>query len=168
MGVVESALLTVYTHIHRLSNEAKISTITTPMSLIRFLIILGIGTLISWSAWALVLAMMSPKDDGLMAFLLFYGSFWLAMFGTATLGGFFLRYWLEKDHVLFRQISVAFRHGTIVSSGITLALLFQSRRLLNIWAIIAILALAVVIELFFLSGQTKRPAGHTPNEQLSS
>lgn len=127
------------------------------MSLVRFLIILAVGTLISWAAWALVVFMMSPKDDGIIALMLFYGSFFLAMFGTATLIGFFIRHWLEKEHVLFRQIGIAFRHGTIVSSGITLALLFQSRRLLNVWAIVAILALAVVVELFFLAGQTQRP-----------
>jgi Na+/melibiose symporter-like transporter len=130
----------------------------TIMSLLRFLLVLGIGTLMSWGSWWLVVSMMSPTTDGGVALLLFYSSFWLAMFGTATLIGFFIRYWLEKDHVLFRQIGIAFRHGTIVSSGVTLALLLQSRRLLNIWAIVALLALAVVIELFFLAGQTVRPA----------
>lgn len=89
--------------------------------------------------------------------MLFYGSFFLALFGTATIGGFFLRYWMEKETVLFRQIAIAVRHGTIVASGSSVALLLQGQRLLNIWSIIALVALAIVVELFFLAGQTKRP-----------
>lgn len=128
------------------------------MSLVRFLLILSIGTVLSWSAWVLVLVTMSPTDGGAVALLLFYSSFWLALFGTASILGFFLRYWLEHESVLFRQIAVALRHGTIVSVACTVALLLQSRRLLNVWAIVALVALAVVTELFFLAGQTQRPA----------
>lgn len=126
------------------------------MSLIRFLIILGIGTALSWTAWVLVLMTIDPITGGAVALMLFYGSFFLALFGTATIGGFFLRYWLEKETVLFRQIASAVRHGTIVASGSSLALLLQGHRLLNIWSSIALIALAIVIEMFFLAGQTKR------------
>lgn len=127
------------------------------MSLIRFLIILGIGTVLSWTAWVLVLMTLDPISGGSIALMLFHGSFWLALFGTTTIIGFFLRYWLEKETVLFRQITVAVRHATIVASGSSLALLLQGQRLLNIWSIIALAALAIVVELFFLSGQTRRP-----------
>ncbi|MEK7538170.1 MAG: hypothetical protein AAB619_04335 [Patescibacteria group bacterium] len=128
------------------------------MSLVRFLVILGFGTLLSWTAWMLVLTTLDPASGGLAALFLFYGSFFLALFGTATIAGFFTRYWLERQTVLFRQIAVALRHGTLISAGSTLALLLQSRRLLNLWAVVALVALVVVIELFFLAGQTRRPA----------
>jgi len=127
------------------------------MSLIRFLIILGAGTVLSWTAWVLVLVTLDPIGGGSVALMLFYGSFFLALFGTATIFGFFLRYWLEKETVLFRQIAIALRHGTIVACGASLALLLQGQRLLNIWSALALVALAVVVELFFLAGQTKRP-----------
>jgi len=104
----------------------------------------------------LVLTTLDPVNGGSVALMLFYGSFFLALFGTATIVGFFLRYWLEKETVLFRQIAIAVRHGTIVAVGASLALLLQSQRLLNVWSSIALVALAVVIELFFLAGQTKR------------
>lgn len=94
----------------------------------------------------------------MIALLLFYGSFFLASFGTVAIIGFFIRYWLEKETILFRQIAIALRHGLLVSSGSTLALLLQSRRLLNVWAILALVTLVVLIELFFLAGQTRRPA----------
>lgn len=138
------------------------------MSLVRFLIILGAGTLLSWTAWVLVLMTLDPVSGGLVALMLFHGSFFLALFGSATIIGFFLRYWMEKEKILFRQIAIAVRHGLIVATGSTLALLLQGQRLLNVWSIIAIVALAVVIELFFLAGQTKRPTSGTSHEQLSS
>ncbi len=127
------------------------------MPLASFLIIIGAGTLLSWTAWALVLITLDPVNGGVVALLLFYGSFFLALFGTATVIGFFLRYWLERDTILFRQIAIALRHGLLVSAGATLALLFQSSRLLNVWSALALIALATVIELFYLAGQTKRP-----------
>lgn len=127
------------------------------MSLVRFLIILGAGTMLSWTAWVLVLLTLDPVSGGSVTLMLFYGSFFLALFGTATIAGFFLRYWLEKETVLFRQIAIALRHGTIVACGSSLALLLQGQRLLNIWSVVALVALAIVVELFFLAGQTKRP-----------
>lgn len=136
------------------------------MSLVRFLIILSAGTLLSWTAWVLVLLTLDPTSSGVVALLLFFGSFFLALFGTATIGGFFLRYWFEKETILFRQIAIAIRHGLIVSTGSTLALILQGQRLLNVWSIVAIVALAVVIELFFLAGQTKRPANGTAHGQF--
>lgn len=127
------------------------------MSLIRFLIILGVGTALSWTAWVLVLMTLDPVSGGSVALMLFHGSFFLALFGSATIIGFFLRYWLEKETVLFRQITIAVRHATIVASGASIALLLQGQRLLNLWSILALAGLAIVIELFFLAGQTRRP-----------
>lgn len=150
-------MYTVYSSKTNLSNRRKISTIVLRMSLLRFLIILGAGTICSWTAWVLVLLTLDPITGGPIALLLFYGSFFLAMFGTATIIGFFIRFWLEKEKVLFRQISTALRHGTVVGVATTVMLLLQSQRVLNIWAILGLLALAVVIELFVLAGETRRP-----------
>lgn len=126
------------------------------MSLVKFLIILGIGTALSWTSWWLVVTTLDPIEGGAIARWLFYGCFFLVVFGTVTLIGFFVRLWLEKNTVLFRQVASALRHGVLVSSGSTLALLLQSRRLLNVWAGLALVFLVVLIELFFLAGQTKR------------
>lgn len=127
------------------------------MSLVRFLIILSLGSALSWTAWVLVLMTLDPNTGGVISLALFYVSFFLALFGTASIVGFFIRYWLERETVLFRQIGIALRHGLLVSAGSTFALLLQSRRLLSIWTLVAVIALIVVIELFFLAGQTRRP-----------
>ncbi len=105
----------------------------------------------------LVVITLDPIHNGVIALLLFFSSFFLAVFGTTTIFGFFVRYWFEKETVLFRQIAIAVRHGLIVASGSTVALVLQGQRLVNVWSIVALVALAIVIELFFLAGQTKRP-----------
>lgn len=126
------------------------------MSLVRFLVILGFGTALSWTAWALVLTTLDPVGGGLVALFLFYSSFFLAVFGTISVIGFFVRYWLERESVLFRQIAIALRHGLLFGGGATLALLMQSRRLLTVWSGGALILLIIVIELFSLAGQTRR------------
>lgn len=126
------------------------------MSLIRFLLILGFGTALSWTAWVLVLTMLDPQTGGLAAIGLFYLSWWLALLGTVTIIGFFARYWLEKDGVMFRQLSVALRQALLLSAGATVALMLQSRRLLSVWTMLSLIILLFVAESFFLAGQTDR------------
>lgn len=126
------------------------------MSLLSFLLILATGTALSWTAWILVIILLSPTSGGMVALMLFYGSFFMALLGTVTIIGFFLRYWLEKEAIPFRQIAVAMRQATILSVSGTVALLLQSRRLLNLWALLIMIVLAIVIESFFLVGQTTR------------
>lgn len=132
------------------------------MSLVRFLIFLGIGTVLSWAAWVLVLNMLEPYGGGFVALALFYSSFFLAGVGTLTIIGFFLRYWLEKEKIPFNQIRVALRQGVLVVGGFVVALMLQAQRLLNPWSIIVLLLLIAVIEIFFLAGQSKYEQRHSP------
>lgn len=134
------------------------------MSLVRFLIILGLGTLLSWSAWVLVIMTIDPFANGAFAVSLFAVSFWLAMVGTLTLIGFFVRYWLEKHNVPFRQLGVAFRQSILMTSAATVALLLQAERLFQWWVGFILVLLIMTIEFFFLSGDARRPQGtiHEP------
>lgn len=127
------------------------------MSLFRFLIILAFGTALSWAAWALVLLTIDPFTGGVMAHGLFYGSFFLALVGTVTLVGFFGRYWLEKETVLFRQVGVALRQAVNLAAGATAALALQSARMLHLWTILLLILFMAVVEAFFLAGQSRRP-----------
>lgn len=128
------------------------------MSLVRFIVILSLGTLLSWGTWGLILTTLDPYTGGMLALILFYVSFWLGLMGTVTIIGFFLRAWLEKNGVFFRQIATALRQGSFISTGATLALMLQGARWLNIWSGVSVLALVLVVEVFFLAGQTDR--GH--------
>jgi Na+/melibiose symporter-like transporter len=134
------------------------------MSLVRFLIFLGIGTDLSWAAWGLVLYLLDPQTGGFAALSLFYSSFFLAGVGTLTIVGFFLRYWLEKEKLPFNQIRVALRQGLLIVGGLIIALMLQSQRLLNLWTMIVLLLLMGVIEVFFLAGQARHDHHPSPQE----
>ncbi len=100
---------------------------------------------------------LDPQTGGAGALALFYLSLWLSLLGTITLIGFFLRMWLEKEQVLFRQVGTALRQATLISSGAIIGLMLQGARWLNIWSGISLSLLVIVIEVFFLAGQSNQP-----------
>lgn len=125
------------------------------MSLVRFLIALGVGSVLSWTAWILVLTTLDPFSGGVIVLTLFYGSGALALLGTLTLGGFFLRYWLEKEKIPFQQIAVALRQATTVTAATMIGLILQASRLLTGWTLAILIVVTILVELFFLAGQNR-------------
>lgn len=133
------------------------------MSLVRFLIFLSIGTALSWTAWGLVLFNLDPVAGGAIGPVLFLGSLWLALIGTMTLVGFFIRYWFERSTVPFRQVAVAFRQAALLGTGTMVALVLQTGRLFHWWTGLFLLLLILGIEFFFLVGDTSRARSAPPN-----
>lgn len=125
------------------------------------MILLSLGTAVSWATWILVIFTLDPFSGGIPAHALFYGSFFLALGGTATIVGFFLRYWLEKEKILFHQIALAIRQGIEVALAAVIALILQSDRLLNVWTFIMLFVLTSIIEAFFLAGQARYPRSNS-------
>lgn len=126
------------------------------MSFVKFIITFSIGTLFSWVAWLMVLFTLDPFSGGWLVLGLFYVSLFLALIGTLSLINFFLRYWWEKEKIVFRQFSIAVRQSLLITSGVIVALMLQSIRLLNIWSLGALALLLIVTEMFFLAGQVGR------------
>lgn len=125
------------------------------MSLVRFLIALGVGSVLSWTAWVLVLTTLDPFSGGLIVIVLFYGSGALGLLGTLTLGGFWLRYWLEKEKIPFQQIAVALRQAATVTAATIIGFILQAARLLSGWTLAILIIFTVLTELFFIAGQNR-------------
>ena len=126
------------------------------MSIIRFMLILAFATLLSWAAWILVVVRLNPYSDGLTALVLFFGSAAVAVAGTLTILGFFVRYWLEKGQVLYRQFAVASRQAIIVTAGCLVIGVLQLQHILRPWSALLVLLIAVIIELFIQAGSYRR------------
>lgn len=126
------------------------------MSLVRFLIALGVGSVLSWTAWILVLTTLDPFSGGFIVLALFYASGALALLGTLTLGGFFLRYWFEKKRIPFEQMATSLRQASTLTLGVLIGLMLQAARLMTGWTFAILIGLTIIVELFFLAGQTKR------------
>lgn len=130
----------------------KISIIGA-MSLVRFLIMVAVGTLLSWAAWTAVLLTLDPFANPVVGPLLFYVSGWLAVVGTMVLAGFFVRHWFERDGVPFVQIATALRQGLLLASVIVMSLVLQRAGVLNAWTLLLLLCIAVGIEFFYWASQ---------------
>lgn len=128
------------------------------------MILLAFGTALAWAAWILVLVRLNPYSDGLPALVLFFGSAAVAVAGTLTIAGFFLRYWLEREQVIFRQFAVASRQAIILTSGCLIVGILQLQGMLRIWSAGLVLLLVLIIELFIQAG-TYRRAVHPHDEQ---
>lgn len=136
------------------------------MPFLRFIGILAFGTILSWAAWVLTLLRLNPYQDGTVAVILFLGSGAFALGGTLTIGGFFIRYWLEKQTVIYRQFSVAARQGILITGCALVCAVLQLGGLLHWWSMMMIVIMTTLIELFFQAGQYRRVS--PPSDAVSS
>lgn len=115
------------------------------MTLKQYLNLMLICTLICWGAWALSLFLINPEKAGLLGFVLFYFSLFLAALGTAAIIGFLIRARLGKTPI-FAQVSIAFRQGIWLAAIIVFLLLLKGLNLLRWWNLVIFILLIVIIE----------------------
>lgn len=128
------------------------------MSLIRFMVLLALGTALAWAAWVLVIIRLNPYSDGIPALILFFGSAAIAIAGTLTIAGFFIRYWLEREQVIFRQFAVASRQAMLVTGGAVIIGILQVQGMLRFWSAGLVALFVIILELFIQAGTYRRVA----------
>ena len=117
------------------------------MTLRQYLIIMSLATLVCWLVWFLVVFIYNPNAAGLIGFLLFYSSLFLAVLGTFSVIGFFIRSKIIKnDDIVFRHIKRTFRQGFFFGLFITTNLILAQFRLLTWWNFILLLTLYIFLE----------------------
>lgn len=124
------------------------------MTLKKYLNLMGILTLVCWLAWVAVLFFVNPEETGLIGFVLFYFSLFLAVLGTASVLGFIIRARFNKGPV-FKQVELAFRQGIWLSLLVIGVLLLQGQGLLRWWNGLLLLLFLMFLEFFFLSSRKK-------------
>ena len=114
------------------------------------------GTALSWSAVILIMTMVDPTGTQPIIFIVFFTSLFMALTGTFSVLGFVSRIaLLGKAFRLSRQVAISFRQAVILALLVTLALFLQSRSMLTWWTAFLAVALATVLESFFISAKAK-------------
>lgn len=127
------------------------------MTLRQYLLMMGAGTLLSWTAVALIVLTVDPADTQSVVFAALYFSLFLGLTGLLSITGFLLRVWLlRKDFVLSRQVLVSFRQALLLSLILVMALILQSRTLLNWFNAVLMIAGLTLVEFFFISTKVRR------------
>jgi len=127
------------------------------MTLKQYLLMMGAGTVLSWTAVALIVLTVDPADTQSVVFAALYFSLFLGLTGLLSITGFLLRVWLlRKDFVLSRQVLVSFRQALLLSLILVMALILQSRTLLNWFNAVLMIAGLTLVEFFFISTKVRR------------
>lgn len=127
------------------------------MTLRQYLIIMSIGTLLSWSAVGMIVTMTDPTQTQSVVFVILFASLFLALTGTLSISGFLMRIWLlRKQYFISKEVLVSFRQAIMLTTLLIASLVMQSRTLLTWWnAVLMVLALTM-LEFFFVTARTKR------------
>ena len=126
------------------------------MSLVRYLIIMSIATLICWAGWYTVVLLVNPWQTGVLGFSLFYISLGLALIGTFAVIGFFVRLFLLKQEMVFQKVVIAFRQAIFLALLVIGCLMLQSARLL-VWSNVAFLIIGLTaLEFLIISIRSGR------------
>jgi hypothetical protein len=121
------------------------------MTLKKYLILMSICTLFCWLAWVLVINYIDPTETGVLGFVFFYSSLFLAVLGTMSVFGFAFRMKIFKDELVYKQVGTAFRQAVMFGVLVVGSLFLQSKSLLTWWNIILFVLALTVLEFFFIS-----------------
>lgn len=121
------------------------------MSLTRYIAIMGIGTVISAASWVIVLMFIDPETIGFVGVSLFFISFFLMIFGIASIVGFVVRRIFQRSEVAFKLVAISFRQAILIALLLSGTLFLQSKRLFTWWTSIPLLVFLSLIEAFFVA-----------------
>jgi hypothetical protein len=120
------------------------------MGLRVYLLLIGLGTVLSWFAWCIVLFTMSPVDSGWIGFSMFYITFGTALAGTLTLLFSIIRVYLLHRNVIEREIRTSFRHAVLCALITIASLALSASGHFSFWYTLGLLIVSVTVEYLFL------------------
>ena len=117
------------------------------MTLRQYLILMTIASSICWLVWGCVVWRLDPNSADALGFAFFYLSFGLAIMGTISVLGFWIRQLLFHDNELvFRHVRQTFRQSIIIALGCLSLLFLIQLRVLRWWNAILLLLIFLTIE----------------------
>lgn len=138
----------------RLSRRPAVVLTCKRMTIRQYLMLMMLGTAFAWSAVILIMTMIEPTGTQPVVMVVFFASLFLALTGTFSVLGFVSRIAvLRKGFRLSHQVAVSFRQAAILSLFLVAALFLQSKSMLTWWNAFLAVALATVLESFFITAK---------------
>lgn len=107
---------------------------------------MGVATGSLWLGWWWTVISIDPFTTNFLGFLLFYLTLFLALVGTFTLLGVYLRKMRMPDALLFHLVTLSSRQGFLLAVLLVSFLILQSQRWLKFWNLALILLVAFIVE----------------------
>lgn len=118
------------------------------MTLRSLLVVFGLGSGFSWTAFFLVLFTVPPDGAGTLGEAFFFGSLFMALTGTFTLLGVLGR--IRRSRLLpALHLTPAFRQSVLTSLAVVGLLVLQRFRILRWWNMLLLVVLVAGLDLFF-------------------
>ena len=115
------------------------------------LIIIGLGTLLAWAGWLVVLFRFDPLTSGIITQILFQGAFAFAIVGTIIVGGT-LAHQRRKAVIISRaRLGKLLRQALLFVLFVILLLNMAHAQILRWWNLIPLALLILGLEVFFVS-----------------
>ena len=122
------------------------------MTLHQSLIIVAIALILGLASFALVIFRLNPYSAPQISIPLFFVSFFFFVIGLTTIIGFFTRMLTrKKDEEFYNPLNVALRQGILLALCTCGLLAFQSMRTLTLWDSVLLVAIIVLIEVYFMA-----------------
>lgn len=116
----------------------------------RYIGIIGIAGLLSWTAFLIVLFKLNPLESPGLSLGLFFTTLFLALMSTFSILGFYFRLYLNHNEIYYHHINISLRQGILLSALAILALAFQLVRVLTWWTGFLLVFAVLLIEFYFL------------------
>jgi len=126
------------------------------MTFRQFLTLMLITTGAAWFAFGAVVWSIDPTRSGLLGFVFFYATLSLALIGTLTICGAGLRTITNRNEVVSRHVSKAFRQAFLFTTLVDVSLVLSSQGYFRWWTATILILLLAIVELVFLSAQRPR------------
>lgn len=120
------------------------------MTLKKYLVLMGLATLICWLSWLTVVYFIDPQASGTMGFICFFASLFFALLGTLSLLGLSLRLLVKREELPYKHVGISLRQALWFSILLTLSLTLLGQKLFVWWSIGLLILGLVIIEGFFL------------------
>lgn len=119
------------------------------MSYHKYVGIILVAGILAWLGWLVIVYKLSPYESMGVSLSFFFVTFFIALSCTFAVLGFYFRLWLFKNEIFYKHINVSLRQGILLGLIAVFALVFQMMKFLNWWSGMLILAIVILIEMYF-------------------